>query len=69
MPVGFFVAMLEIPPFIVALATILMGHGLCYVILQSKIMGPLPADYNYISTGFLPTMKVGGLDMVSIRRL
>ncbi len=64
--VGFFVSMLEIPPFIVTLATMLMGRGLCYVILQSKTMGPLPADYNYISTGFLPTMKVGGLDMVSI---
>jgi len=64
--VGFFVAMLEIPPFIVTLATMLMGRGLCYVILQSKTMGTLPADYNYISTGFLPTVKVGGLDMVSI---
>ena len=64
--VGFFVSQLSIPPFIVTLATMLMGRGICYVILQSKTMGPLPADYNWISTGFLPTVKVGGVDMVSI---
>ena len=56
--VGFFVAYLEIPPFIVTLATMLMGRGLCYVILQAQTKGPLPADYNWIGTGFLPTVKV-----------
>lgn len=64
--VGFFVSKLAIPPFIVTLATMLMGRGICYVILQSQTKGPLPADYNWISTGFLPTIKVGGVDMVSI---
>ena len=34
--VGFFVSKLEIPPFIVTLATMLMGRGLCYVILQAQ---------------------------------
>ena len=57
--VGFFVAYIQIPPFIVTLATMLMGRGLCYVILQAQTKGPLPADYNWIGTGFLPTMKVG----------
>lgn len=56
--VGFFVAYLDIPPFIVTLATMLMGRGLCYVILQAQTKGPLPADYNWIGTGFLPTMKI-----------
>ena len=56
--VGFFVAYLQIPPFIVTLATMLMGRGLCYVILQAQTKGPLPADYNFIGTGFLPTVKV-----------
>ena len=64
--VGVFVSKLAIPPFIVTLATMLMGRGICYVILQSQTKGPLPADYTWISTGFLPTVKVGGLDMVSI---
>ena len=58
--VGFFVAYMEIPPFIVTLATMLMGRGLCYVILQAQTKGPLPASYNWIGTGFLPTIPVMG---------
>ena len=57
--VGFFVAYLDIPPFIVTLATMLMGRGLCYVILQAQTKGPLPEAYNWIGTGFLPTMRIG----------
>ncbi len=71
--VGFFVAKLEIPPFIVTLATMLMGRGMCYMILQSQTKGPLPADYTWISTGFLPTVKIGmtaegtgGVDIISL---
>ena len=56
--VGFFVSKLEIPPFIVTLATMLMGRGLCYVILQAQTKGPLPASYNWIGTGFLPTIRI-----------
>ena len=57
--VGFFVAYMEIPPFIVTLATMLMGRGLCYVILQAQTKGPLPASYTWIGTGFLPVLRVG----------
>ena len=57
--VGFFVSELEIPPFIVTLATMLMGRGLCYVILKAQTKGPLPASYNWIGTGFLPVIRVG----------
>ena len=56
--VGFFVSELEIPPFIVTLATMLMGRGLCYVILKAQTKGPLPASYNWIGTGFLPTIRI-----------
>ena len=56
--VGFFVSKLEIPPFIVTLATMLMGRGLCYVILKAQTKGPLPASYNWIGTGFLPTVRI-----------
>ncbi|MBO5129173.1 MAG: sugar ABC transporter permease [Oscillospiraceae bacterium] len=56
--VGFFVAKLDIPPFIVTLATMLMGRGLCYLILQSQTKGPLPTEYTWIGTGFLPTWKI-----------
>ena len=64
--VGFFVSKLEIPPFIVTLATMLMGRGICYVILQAQTKGPLPADYTWVSTGFLPTIKVGGVDLICL---
>ena len=64
--VGFFVSKLAIPPFIVTLATMLMGRGICYVILQAQTKGPLPADYTWVSTGFLPTIKVGGVDLICL---
>ena len=64
--VGFFVSELEIPPFIVTLATMLMGRGLCYVILKAQTKGPLPASYNWIGTGFLPTVPVGGVDLICL---
>ena len=65
--VGFFVAYVDIPPFIVTLATMLMGRGLCYVILKAQTKGPLPAAYNWIGTGVLPTIKIGsGVDLICL---
>jgi putative multiple sugar transport system permease protein len=63
--VGFFVAKLGIPPFIVTLATMLMGRGLTYTLLKAQTKGPLPTNYTYIGAGFLPTMKVafGGKEL------
>ena len=55
---GFFIAYLEIPPFVVTLATMLMGRGLTYTLLKSLTVGPLPADYSFIGTGFIPTAKI-----------
>ncbi|WP_243110054.1 multiple monosaccharide ABC transporter permease [Clostridium sp. E02] len=68
--VGFFVSKLSIPPFIVTLATMLMGRGLTYTLLKAQTKGPLPTEYTYIGAGFLPTHKVpfgnGTLDLVSV---
>ena len=68
--VGLFVSKLSIPPFIVTLATMLMGRGLTYTLLTAQTKGPLPTSYTYIGAGFLPTMKIpfgnGTLDVVSI---
>ena len=65
-----FIAYLNIPPFVVTLATMLMGRGLTYTMLQAQTKGPLPDDFVYIGAGFLPTIKVpfadGTLDLVSI---
>lgn len=67
---GFFIAYLSIPPFVVTLATMLMGRGLTYTMLQAQTKGPLPDNYVFIGAGFLPTIKVnvggGTLDLVSI---
>ena len=67
---GFFIAYLGIPPFVVTLATMLMGRGLTYTMLQAQTKGPLPDDFVFIGAGFLPTMKVpfgsGTIDLVSI---
>ena len=67
---GFFIAYLGIPPFVVTLATMLMGRGLTYTLLQAQTKGPLPDDFVYIGAGFLPTFKIpfgnGTLDLVSI---
>ena len=67
---GFFIAYLGIPPFVVTLATMLMGRGLTYTMLKAQTKGPLPDDFVFIGAGFLPTIKVpygeGTLDIVSI---
>lgn len=56
---GFFIAYLEIPPFIVTLATMLMGRGLTYVALKAQTKGPLPTSYTMIGAGYLPTINIG----------
>ena len=63
---GFFIAYLNIPPFVTTLATMLMGRGLTYTLLQAQTKGPFGAAYTFIGAGFLPTVKVGKFDMVTI---
>ena len=67
---GFFIAYLGIPPFVVTLATMLMGRGLTYTLLQAQTKGPLPDDYIFIGAGFLPAWQIevagGKLDIVCI---
>lgn len=63
---GFFIAYLDIPPFVVTLATMLMGRGLTYTILKAQTKGPLPTGYTWIGAGFLPTIKVGNIDLICV---
>ena len=67
---GFFISMLDIPPFVVTLATMLMGRGLTYTIAQARTIGPLPEGYSKLGAGFLPTVKIpfgdGTLDLVCV---
>ncbi len=57
---GFFIAYVGIPPFITTLATMLMGRGLTYTVLAAQTKGPLPNDYNFLGSGFLPSIKIAG---------
>ena len=67
---GFFISMLGIPPFVVTLATMLMGRGLTYTILQAQTKGPLPDNYVRYGAGFFFTKHVpfgdGKIDLVCI---
>lgn len=67
---GLFIAYLNIPPFVVTLAGMLMGRGLTYTLLASKTVGPLPDSYVRFGAGFFITKKVpfgdGTLDVVCI---
>ena len=67
---GFFISILNIPPFVVTLATMLMGRGLTYTLLKAQTKGPTPASYNMIGVGFIPNIKVdfmgAPIDMVTI---
>ena len=67
---GVFIAYLGIPPFVVTLATMLMGRGLTYTLLQAQTKGPLPDNFVFIGAGFLPTYQIkflgSPLDLVSI---
>lgn len=68
--VGFFIAVLGIPPFVVTLATMLMGRGLTYTLLKAQTVGPLPDNFVKVGAGFLPTIKVPfgvkELDLISM---
>ncbi|HKM07335.1 MAG TPA: multiple monosaccharide ABC transporter permease [Sphaerochaeta sp.] len=67
---GFFVSVLSIPPFIVTLATMLIGRGFTYTILQAQTKGPLPPSYTKVGAGFLPSKKIplfgNNLDLLCI---
>lgn len=67
---GFFIAMLNVPPFIVTLANMLIFRGLTMVILNGQTKGPLPAGYTMVGAGYLPTAYIAfgdmKLDMISI---
>ena len=67
---GFFIAYLDIPPFVVTLAGMLIGRCLTYTLLESKTVGPLPDAYVKVGAGFFITNKIqmgsGTLDIVCI---
>lgn len=65
---AFFIAYLNIPPFVVTLATMLMGRGLTYTMLGAKTVGPLPESYTKVGAGFISSVKLGegGIDIICL---
>ena len=51
---AYWIAYVRIPAFIVTLAGQLLFRGLTYVTLQGQSIGPFPAEFQLISSGFLP---------------
>ena len=51
---GYWVAFHKIPSFIVTLAGMLVFKGLALAVLQGSSVGPFPADFQLLSTGFIP---------------
>lgn len=53
---GYWVAYFGIPSFIVTLAGMLVFKGLALALLQGQSLGPFPATFQKLSSGFIPEM-------------
>jgi len=62
---GFFVSVINIPPFIATLAGMLIFRGVCQVVLSGQTKGPYPLAFQTMSIGFI-TINYGGRDVVSL---
>jgi len=53
---GYWVAYFKIPSFIVTLAGMLVFKGLALAVLQGQSVGPFPATFQKLSSGFIPEL-------------
>ena len=53
---GYFIAYQNVPSFIVTLAGMLVYRGLALATLAGRTLAPFPAEYQIVSTGFLPDL-------------
>jgi putative multiple sugar transport system permease protein len=63
---GYWVAYFKIPSFIVTLAGMLVFKGLALAILQGQSVGPFPADFQRLSSGFIPELWPGSFNPTSL---
>ncbi|MDR2393666.1 MAG: sugar ABC transporter permease [Treponema sp.] len=57
---GFWIAFVQVPPFIATLAGMLMFRGLGQVIMQGQTKAPFPKEFQVIASGYIPD-PLGGL--------
>ncbi|MDQ2821872.1 MAG: sugar ABC transporter permease [Pseudomonadota bacterium] len=64
---GYFVAFFRIPSFIVTLAGMLIFKGLTLALLEGQSVGPFPAGFQRLSSGFIPDpINFGDLRFTSL---
>jgi len=51
---GFWIAIVNLPPFIATLGGMLIFRGMTLVFLQGKTLAPLPSSFVAISSGYIP---------------
>ncbi|MBQ7184138.1 MAG: sugar ABC transporter permease [Clostridia bacterium] len=60
---GFWIAYVGIPPFICTLSGMLVFRGITLLILNGLTLAPFPAAYTSLSTGFIPDIVSGGIQL------
>ncbi len=63
---GFWIAYVRVPAFIVTLSGMLIFKGLTMVILNGNTLAPFPKSYGIVSSQYLPQIKIGNLDVLTM---
>ncbi|WP_027108630.1 multiple monosaccharide ABC transporter permease [Lacticigenium naphthae] len=63
---GYWIAYLGIPSFVVTLGGLLMFRGLTQIILGGKTLAPFPEEFQFISSGYFPSLNPGGFHLLSV---
>lgn len=64
---GFWIAYVGVPAFIATLAGMLIFRGSTLVVLKGTSLAPLPDNYTFLASGFLPNVaNVGGLNLLAL---
>jgi putative multiple sugar transport system permease protein len=63
---GFWIAFVNVPPFIVTLAGMLIFRGIGQVILRGQTKAPFPSKFQVLSSGYIPD-PFGGLAIGSLK--
>jgi putative multiple sugar transport system permease protein len=63
---GFWIAVLQIPAFIVTLAGMLLFRGLTYIITKISPISLKNEGYKQLASGFVPNMYAGGVDLTPL---
>lgn len=64
---GFWIAYVGVPAFIATLAGMLIFRGLTLVILQGTSLAPMPAQFTFFASGFVPDIaNIPGINLLTI---